>query len=482
MSIELKGLTFGYYEDGKDTLRGVDAVFDRREITVICGRSGCGKSTLLYLAAGIYPSNAGFLRAGKVYVEGEEPGALSPSVRCRKVGMMFQNPDLQFCMDTVRSELVFTAENLQIEPENIPGMIDAALGFSEILHLGDRKLATLSGGEKQKVMLACLFLMDPDWMLLDEAFANVDDASAELILQKLVTLHREKGTGILAVDHRLENWLDTADRIVLLEDGTIGAEFDAKAAETREELLRAGIQTGSDAYPGLKELRGKSSNKENDSIKEPVLVLDGVSVRYGNSRPVLSDISMTFEKGKIYAVVGQSGCGKSTLFGALTGLHSYEGSIRLCGSELRRMKRKEYGRLGFVTQSPQDQFLGGTVRQEVSAAFRKAGDADARSEEILRRIGLWKYRDISPYLLSQGQQRRLGVAALMSYPCQVLVCDEPTYAQDRNNTIAIMERLCGSVIANGTAMLFSTHDLQLARDYADVVLKLEGGRLCESRE
>ena len=151
---------------------------------------------------------------------------------------------------------------------------------------------------------------------------------------------------------------------------------------------------------------------------------------------------MLFRSGGIYAIVGQSGCGKSSLFGALSGLYKYGGSALLGSVEIRYMKRVDFGRLGFVTQSPQDQFLGGTVRQEVMAAFKKDPDAEARSEEILRRIGLWKYRDISPYLLSQGQQRRLGVAALMAYPCEVLVCDEPTYAQDRENTIAIMETLC----------------------------------------
>jgi energy-coupling factor transport system ATP-binding protein len=143
------------------------------------------------------------------------------------------------------------------------------------------------------------------------------------------------------------------------------------------------------------------------------------------------------------------------------------------------MKRADFGRLGFVTQSPQDQFLGGTVRQEVMAAFKKEPDAEARSEQILRHIGLWKYRDVSPYLLSQGQQRRLGVAALMAYPCEVLVCDEPTYAQDRENTIAIMESLCRGAAQRGATMLFSTHDRQLAEDYADKIYTLEGGTLHE---
>ena len=130
-----------------------------------------------------------------------------------------------------------------------------------------------------------------------------------------------------------------------------------------------------------------------------------------------------------------------------------------------------------ISEIPQDQFIGGTVRDEVQAAFRKEPDAAERGEEILRNIHLWKYRDVSPYTLSQGQQRRLGVAALMAYSCEVLVCDEPTYAQDRNNTIAIMEALCLQARKHRIALIFSTHDAEVAATYADEIFLLEGGSL-----
>ena len=143
-------------------------------------------------------------------------------------------------------------------------------------------------------------------------------------------------------------------------------------------------------------------------------------------------------------------------------------------------EKGRWGRIGIVTQSPQEQFIGGTVRQEIAASLRE--DADAGSEKILRGIRLWRYRDVSPYLLSQGQQRRLGVAALMAYDCRVLVCDEPTYAQDRTNTMAVMDELCRAARSRRAALIFSTHDRQLAEDYGDVVLRLEGGKLHEAAQ
>ena len=122
--------------------------------------------------------------------------------------------------------------------------------------------------------------------------------------------------------------------------------------------------------------------------------------------------------------------------------------------------------------------MSDTVREEILVGLKGQPDAEAKTEEILRGIKLWRYRDISPYMLSQGQQRRLGVAALMAYPCKALVCDEPTYAQDRNNTAAIMDALCRQAREHGVALIFSTHDRQLAKDYADQILELKGGGLC----
>ena len=171
-----------------------------------------------------------------------------------------------------------------------------------------------------------------------------------------------------------------------------------------------------------------------------------------------------------------------TLFGALSGLYRYQGSARLEGTELSRHRRRLTGRMGFVTQSPQDQFVADTVLDEVTVSLRHsagAGDPAAGAEEVLRRIQLWRFRRLSPYMLSQGQQRRLGVAALLAYDCQVLVCDEPTYAQDRGRTAAIMDALQREVVERGLTLILSTHDRTLAQDYADILYELKEGSLYE---
>ena len=468
MSIRFDDLTFSYFEDSKNIIDHFSAEFNAEKIHVLTGVSGCGKSTLLYLAAGLYPHNGGVVRGGRVLIGETEAATLPANERCALVGMMFQNPELQFCMDTVRNELIFCLENLCTPPEEVESEIDRALDFCEIQHLKHRMLHTLSGGEKQKVILACLVMIKPRWLLLDEPFANIDNASAAQITQKLRQLHDEQGTGILAVDHRLDHWIGVADDLSIFRDGALLPYTLDLHKPDFTRIEQEGI-----IAPGLP----YSPHLATANAGDVVLELKNICVSYGK-KTILSSLNATFRCGLIYAIVGESGCGKSTLFNALAGICRYSGTILLDGQDLKKSKRKSFGKLGFVTQNPQDQFIGGTVRQEISSSLKT--DAEAQSEAILRDIHLWRYREISPYLLSQGQQRRLGVAALMAYDCQVLICDEPTYAQDRNNTITIMDDLCRQAREHQVALIFSTHDTQLAEDYSDVVLTLKGGQLYET--
>ena len=461
--IRFEDVTFSYFKTGDPaTLNHLTASFDSSRVTLLTGSSGCGKSTFLSLAAGIYPQYAGFLRGGRVTVDGTDPAEPAPNRRCRLVGVMFQNPDMQFCMDTVRNELIFCLENIGTPAGEVEGRLRQALDFCGIASLKDRRLLTLSGGEKQKVALACLIALRPAWILLDEPFAGIDDRAARSIVRQLCRLRRQYGAGILAVDHRPELWQGAADDI--------------------RELTPDGSIRSLAGFPPVR--RYQSVRPEKPGRHDVLLQLRGVCMEYGG-RPVLQNVRADFRRGLIYAILGASGAGKSSLFGALSGLKRYAGDIRLDGADIRS-RRALRRKIGFVFQSPQDQFVSDTVYGEISASLKHCGTADGavaeQAEKILRGIRLWPYRDFSPYMLSQGQQRRLGVAALLAYRCEILICDEPTYAQDWENTRRIMEALQKLVVERGLTLIFSTHDGRMARDYADCVEVLENGALYERDE
>ncbi|MDR1193666.1 MAG: energy-coupling factor ABC transporter ATP-binding protein [Peptococcaceae bacterium] len=577
-----ENICFSYFPNGKHKLfDGFSLSVRKDQITVITGPSGCGKSTLLYLAAGLYPKNAGVLSGGRVWADGLDVAALPPERRAGLIGMVFQNPDLQFCLDTVGNELIFCLENISASPAGMDETMGEALAFCGIQRLRERVLTTLSGGEKQKAMLACVAALRPQWLVLDEPFANIDEGAAGDIAAKLRDLSALSGMGIVAVDHQLGIWREIADELIVLGAGGVvlrrGLNPRRLSPGESEELRRLGVGLPDLPYQAVKpakaaagelgapaeapEVRGTAAASGAGGTpgaaalpaaggRPPALRLTNLGV-WQEKKEIIRGCSATFAAGRVHAVMGESGAGKSTLFEALCGFRRYTGSVLVGGRELRKIPKGQLGaRIGFVFQNPQDQFVTGRVLDEISLGLRAGrrqsregtghgrgnaaeclprgvapalagdwtgrgrggeaeclprgvapalagdgaergrGDAVVRpredeaerpredeAERVLREIGLWPYRLASPYTLSQGQQRRLATAALLVYRCDVLVCDEPTYAQDAAALTAIMGLLQDEVLRRGLTLIFSTHDKKLARDYADQVFILKDGRL-----
>ena len=438
------------------------------ETLALLGASGCGKSVTLKCIAGILTPDEGHIELDGVTLYDSASRINLPPQR-RQVGYLFQQYAL-FPNMTVRQNIAAAVRDKARRQTEVA----EKLRQFRLEAVADQKPGQLSGGQQQRCALARILASEPTAILLDEPFANLDDQTAALLCGQLARLHRECGTGILAIDHRLDHWLSIADEIRLMaQDGTLDGAAYAPSALSPQAWAERGVSVPGCPYQAARPVK--------TGPEEVVLSLRGLRVSQ-DGREVLRDVNADFFRGRIHAIVGPSGSGKSTLFGALSGLYRYQGSARLEGMELSRHRRRLTGRMGFVTQSPQDQFVADTVLDEVTVSLRHsagAGDPAAGAEEVLRRIQLWRFRRLSPYMLSQGQQRRLGVAALLAYDCQVLVCDEPTYAQDRGRTAAIMDALQQEVVERGLTLILSTHDRALAQDYADILYELKEGSLYE---
>lgn len=219
IALELDDVVFRYLEHGKrNILDHVTMDIRAGTLTVLMGASGCGKSTLAAVAAGLYPENGGYLASGNIRLFGKPLAGMNPQQRASLLTMMFQNPDLQFCMDTLRKEMRFCMENICVPAQQMDNRIRAsaeAMGVQELL---DRKLSALSGGEKQKAALACLDVMESRCVLLDESFANIDRTAAAELLRMLRRM-KSNGRTVIAIDHRADLWLDDADEFILLEEG-----------------------------------------------------------------------------------------------------------------------------------------------------------------------------------------------------------------------------------------------------------------------
>lgn len=464
-ALEATGLTFRYAEGEAPVFEGLSLRVRRGEVVLVMGPSGCGKSTLAFCLAGLYPDYAGELE-GLVLAGGRDVRAMGPRERSGEVSILFQNPDNQFCMDTVEREVLFALENVAW-----PGDMRARMGeLLALVGLEGRerdRIQSLSGGTKQKLALCTALACGARTLVLDEPFANLDPGACASLAAKLRRLNEREGVTLLVVDHRAGWWLPFASRVVLM-----GASGDLDASSVapcempahEDEFRARGLFVGEEWALGYAPAEVPAA--------APVAVrASGLSVSYGRRLPaVLSDVSFEAARGSVCAVVGECGSGKSTLLGALAGEYRHGGGLEVAGS------------VGLVFQNPRLQFLALTVAEEVLVTLRAAepgadeAELAARVPGLLEEFGLGGLGERSPYEISQGQQRRLAMLAMLAGSADVLLLDEPTYAQDERSTRRMLDALMGRV-ASGLTVVMATHDLALARAVANQVLLVEGGRV-----
>ena len=448
-AIVCENLTFRYFEKSKPVIDNVSLTIPSGEITVLMGSSGCGKSTLAAILCGLLPENGGFLTEGSIELFGTPLKELNPSDRAEKISMMFQNPDLQFCMATLREELYFCMENIRVPAERMRERAQLSARVMGTEHLLDRKLFSLSGGEKQRAVLTCIHLLDASCILLDEPFANLDPDAVQEMMKLLRRMCREQGVAYPGI------WQETRK-----------APLTVKSTEDGLRLSRVTMPEIPQKPKKRRRLRGNVA--EQDS-----LLFEGDAI---------------FPDGCITAILGPSGCGKTSLMMTFLKQRDYLGDIVIVENgyvrELRSIDQKGcFDEVGIAFQNPSNQFITQNVTEEVADGLsrRYAGETPEqikqRALDMLDTCGLRKYQKFSPYMLSQGQQRRLAVLSVLAGGQKLLLLDEPTYGQDYRSARALMDQVCARVKEDGLTVIMTTHDRGLAEAYADVRYQMRGKKL-----
>ena len=436
---------------GRPVLRKVNWTWRWGESVLVIGPSGSGKSTLAMLAAGLLPG----------IVEAELSGLVERDARLSRpgaVGYVFQDPDSQFCQLRIGEEIAFGLENQSIPGETMERVVGEVL---ERTLAADPNLehARLSGGNKQKLALACALAMNPEILILDEPTANLDPASTAAVFQQIGEL-LDQGRTLLVIEHKFQLLADRIPWVLLVDtDGTV-RRFGPTQMVLQEEqdwLIASGLVDLSD-WPQSKAVGAVGCDK--------VSRLEGVSVRYPRQQQTaLSDVSLMVRGGEMVALVGPNGAGKSTLLKVLGGLmRPQSGTVTRTSDQI-----------GFGFQNPEHQFIFERVGDEL-ANRRIEGPIPQDVRDRLQYFNLEGRAGQSPYALSQGQKRRLSVAVMTSGSPDLLCLDEPTFGQDARTRRALMDVLQAHQ-ARGAAVVISTHDLELVSRYATRVVALAGGRI-----
>jgi energy-coupling factor transport system ATP-binding protein len=460
--IAAEALGYTYPNRTTPALRDVSLSVDAGELVLIAGASGSGKSTLAKCINGLIPiryANGALL--GRVVVDGHEPRTRTLAELSQSVGTVLQDPDKQIVAADVLGEIAFGLENLALPRDEILARVQAAAQQLNIAHLLPRSTFELSGGEKQKIALAGVLAMQPRALLLDEPLASLDPASARNIMQVLRGL-AESNVAVMVIEHRIKTVMQAQpNQLIYLQDGQ-RAEFDP-AALTNDAPSR----------------RPRSANSATANLIE----LREVEFGYAENQLILKGVNLAIRQGDVLALLGANGTGKTTLCRHLIGLNRpTRGQVLLAGRDALTMSVAEMVRqVGYVFQSPSYMLFANTLREELTFGPKNIGlDAATSERNALRAaesMGLQDRLDQSPFALSFGQQKRASIASVVAMDTHMLVMDEPTAGQDADHAERFMQDIVQDPQLSAGAILFTTHDLDFARRYANRVVILREGRI-----
>ncbi|MCP3747195.1 MULTISPECIES: ABC transporter ATP-binding protein [Paenibacillus] len=441
------------------------------EKLLLLGPSGCGKSTLLQVLSGLIPRT--------IEVPMKCDAAVIPSVS----GIVFQDPDTQFCMSYADEELAFVLENNQVPREQMRSRIRELLiqvGLStDDIHM---PIGSMSQGMKQRLAIASVLAMEPEVLFLDEPTALLDEEGTTQVWDTIRNISVDQT--LVIVEHKINEIVHDVDRIVVLSaQGEIIA--DGRAEEVfhgqRQALSEYGVW-----YPGV--WNESSSPRWSESVTQQngtgngtgigLLELEHFSGLRGLSSVIYVEHAQV-KPGDWIGVVGENGAGKSSLLLSMMRLLRTQGRYSVRGIEAGSTEQLAE-RIGFAFQNPELQFVAHTVRKELEYSLPKSlftvEQCRERVDRMLVQFGLERLDERHPYQLSLGQKRRLSIATAMIREPEVLLLDEPTFGQDARNTFVMLDML-EQLRAAGTAIVMVTHDPEIVHRYCTDIWRIQKGEL-----
>ena len=372
--------------------------------------------------------------------------------------MVFQDPLMHFALDTPRHELEFTLENCQVPTDKIPERVKEALQFGKVDDLANRLITTLSGGQQQRVALAAATAMQPNVLLLDEPFANIDEENRQLILKQLVRLNSDYHTTIIITDHDLHGY----KRLHPLVWQLTKRHLTQLSSKNSSQLLTAS------ATPQITTVLPSST-------LPAIIKFDELAIKREN-HSLLLPTNLGIVKNKITLLTGPNGIGKSTLLKAIARLLKYEGKIEYAGENIQKISPgKYYKHLGLIFQHANDQFLNVTVGEELALGFKTCQNPYFNQQQVneaLAALGLNGREDQVVYSLSGGQKKKLQILLMLMRGQETLLLDEPFTGLDPASLKTVLQLIKASQKEEPQTLLIVSHQLSGLDDFIDYHLTM----------
>ncbi len=490
--LEIEDLTFTYNRASAPALEAISLRVDPGEFVLLAGGSGSGKTSLLRAGCGLVPHFHGGELAGAIRVAGRDTRQSGPGELADVVGYVAQDPETQIVSTTVAAELDLPLRFRGAHPADRARAVEEVALALNIADLLPRSVATLSGGEMQRVALAVALVTRPPLIMLDEPTSQLDPVAGDELIWLLRRLNEEWGVAVVLAEHRLERCLTVADRVLAMGGGRI--EFDGSptdflrfAAESRPELetplaemfagagiepLPVGVRDArrilgnvATAMPGPRTGPATGPVPSGSAAGETVLQARSLWVeldRGDGPADVLRDLGLEMGRGERVALMGRNGAGKSTFLRTVAGLvDPVKGSASAPDG------------IALLTQNPGDFLVRERVGDELSGPV---------GEAALAAVSLDVDPDADPRDLSGGERQRLALAIALAGRMEgealpgLVALDEPTRGMDRRLK-AELAVLATELADRGAGVLIATHDVEFAATFADRVVLLGDGEV-----
>ncbi|MBE6776382.1 MAG: ATP-binding cassette domain-containing protein [Ruminococcaceae bacterium] len=496
VNFKINNLSFTYPDSKSQALKNINLTINQGEFIVICGRSGSGKSTLLrMLKPELTPHGT---KEGEIKFFGSDEFSLRDSAE--KIGFLLQNTEYQAVTHSVRTELAFGLENLGLDSKTIRLRIAEISAYFSLESIIDKKISELSGGQKQMVCLASILAMHPDVIIFDEPSSQLDPMTAETFLNTIHKLYKENGITVIITEHRLENLIPVADRVIVMDKGKIISDTSPRDIPAElaadDDLISSAVPIAMRLHTKLKLtspvplnvaegrqmlsrlFSEKPKHKEleadsKDNINESAVEVKDLWYAYDKSRYVLNGLDLKIKKGSFFALLGANGAGKTTALSLISGLlPCKQGKIKLFGKPINKYKDDElYGKtIGVLPQKCESLFGGYTVREDLDKSLSKSlPDKKARKErieEVAAFCEITKLLDSHPYDISGGEMQRAALCMVLLKEPQILLLDEPTKGMDN-----LFKKQFASKIkelnSKGITVIMVSHDTEFCAEYCD---------------
>lgn len=480
-----------YSKNNSMILENISFSLKKNKYNVIIGKNGSGKSTILKLIVGLEK-----ISGGQIFIGNEELVYKRDELYKirKKTGIVFQESNEHIIGETVAESLIFGMENNRVPLEKMKENMTKYVKLFQLENIIDKKTVNLSGGEKQKVALAGAVITEPDIILLDEVTEMWDKATKDK-MNGIIEEFLKDGKTVVSVTHNPEEIKRSDNIIFITEEGRIvtGKSEEVNKILEEKENTEINHEMISEYSTDLTKI---SLKKEEIKVK-----IKDISYYYEKERKIIDSFSVNIPKDSITAITGKSGTGKTTLIEIMSGLaflgENFSGEIGYNFRNENKEKEDEKlllykniserelyeirKRMGIVFQNTGEQFFSGTVLEELEYNItkkykiknRKSKELRDRINEIAEIFGYdEKFLMKSPFVLSGGEKKMLGLALTVCLEPEILVLDEPTGALDYNMTVKFM-KIVEKMKKNGTTVILVTHDENIVKQYSDYILKLQ---------